>query len=39
MLAYKIHDHFAKNDIWLSTTALAWGSMKPDFIEGDISHF
>lgn len=39
MLAYKIHDHFAKNDIWLSKMALAWGSMKPDFIEGDISHF
>ena len=39
MLAYKIHDHFAKNDIWLSKAALAWGSVKPDFIDGDISHF
>ncbi|RAK09405.1 zinc dependent phospholipase C [Halanaerobium saccharolyticum] len=39
MLAYKIHDHFAKQDVWLSKMALAWGSMKPDFIEGKISHF
>lgn len=39
MLAYKIHDHFAKNDIWLSKFALAWGSVKPDIIKGDISHF
>ncbi|WP_041606969.1 zinc dependent phospholipase C family protein [Halanaerobium praevalens] len=39
LLAYKIHNHFAKNDIWLSKMALAWGSMKPDFIEGNINHF
>jgi len=39
MLAHKIHDYFARKDIWLSKTALAWGSIKPDFIEGDISHF
>lgn len=39
MLAHKIHDYFARKDIWLSKTALAWGSVKPDFIEGDISHF
>ena len=39
MLAHKIHDYFARKDIWLSKTALAWGSVKPDFIEGNISHF
>jgi len=39
MLAHKIHDYFAKKDIWLSKTALSWGSIKPDFIDGEISHF
>ncbi len=39
MLAHKIHDHFAKNDIWLSKIALTWGSIRPDLTEGDISHF
>ncbi|MCC3144185.1 zinc dependent phospholipase C family protein [Halanaerobium sp. Z-7514] len=39
MLAGKIHDYFAKDDIWLSKTALTWGSIKPDIIETGISHF
>ena len=39
LLAHKVHDYFAKKDIWISKTALAIGSVKPDFIEGEISHF
>ncbi|MFW6270430.1 MAG: zinc dependent phospholipase C family protein [Bacillota bacterium] len=38
-MAHKVHDYFAKKDIWISKTALALGSIKPDFIEGNISHF